>query len=112
MFEIDTLIQSLKIITTVAILFVWVIRYDNIKQEFLEYDFPKWFRDLVGILKISFCIMLHSSDKQVILIGSMGILVLMVGAVFTHIRMRSVFRKYIASVAMLTISGLIFYFTI
>ena len=112
MLEIETLIQSLKIITTVAILFVWVIRYDNIKKEFLEYNLPRWFRDLIGILKISFCIMLHSNEKQVILIGSMGILILMVGAVFTHVRMRSVFRKYIASVTMLTISGLIFYFTI
>ena len=38
--------------------------------------------------------MIHSSDKDIVLIGSMGILVLMIGAVITHIRMKNNFRKY------------------
>ena len=56
--------------------------------------------------------MIHSSDKDIVLIGSMGILVLMIGAVITHIRMKNNFRKYIASVTMLTITSLILLFTI
>ena len=70
-----------------------------------------WFRDLVGILKISFTVMLHSNIKEVVVIGSSGILILMLGAVLTHIRVESDFRKYIASVTMLTISILILIFT-
>jgi phosphoglycerol transferase MdoB-like AlkP superfamily enzyme len=105
-------IEALKIIVTVSILFVWIVRYDNIKREFMDYKFPSWFRDFIGILKISFSLMLHSNYSQVVLIGSFGILTLMIGAVFTHIKNRSIFRKYIASVAMFIICSLIFYFTL
>jgi len=112
MFDISVLLNALKIVATSAIFFVWFIRYENIKKEFKEYNLPSWFRDVVGILKISFCIMIHSSDKDIVLIGSMGILVLMIGAVTTHIRMKNNFRKYIASVTMLTITSLILLFTI
>ena len=107
MLEINVLLDALKIIVTSAIFFVWFIRYDNIKKEFEEYNLPTWFRDLVGILKISFSIMIHSNNIDIVLIGSLGILALMLGAVITHIRMKNNFRKYIASVAMLTITSFI-----
>ena len=110
--DIHSFIEIIKVIATVSIFFVWFVRYDNIKKEFDEYNFPKWFRDLVGILKISFIIMLHSSDKDVILVGASGISFLMIGAVITHVRMKSNFKKYIASVCMLSISSLILYYTI
>ena len=110
--SMENLIEAFKIVATVAILFVWFVRYDNIKREFIEYKYPPWFRDLVGILKISFVIMLHSSIKEVVLMGSFGIVILMCGAVFTHVKNQSDFRKYIASVVMFLISSSIFYFTI
>ena len=52
----ENLIDALKIIVVVAVFFVWVVRYENIKKEFEDYKLPKWFRDFVGILKISFSI--------------------------------------------------------
>ncbi|MAZ68343.1 MAG: hypothetical protein CMG49_03070 [Candidatus Marinimicrobia bacterium] len=112
MLETNVLLDALKIVVTSAIFFVWFIRYDNIKKEFKEYNLPTWFRDIVGILKISFSLMIHSSNKDIVFIGSLGILVLMFGAVTTHIRMKNNFRKYIASVAMLTITSFILLFTI
>ncbi len=108
----DNFIEIIKIIATVSIFFVWFVRYDNIKKEFKYYEFPNWFRDLIGILKISFIIMLHSSNKDIVLSGAAGISILMIGAVITHIKMRSDFKKYIASVFMLSISSLILYYTI
>ena len=56
MVDFNYLVEALKIVVTVAIFFVWFIRYDNIRKEFELYGFPTWFRDLVGILKISFTI--------------------------------------------------------
>ena len=52
----ENLIDALKIIVVVAVFFVWVVRYENIKKEFEDYKLPKWFRDFVGILKISFSV--------------------------------------------------------
>ena len=48
----DTLLEILKIIATCSIIFVWFVRYKNIKIEFQKYGFPTWFRDFIGILKI------------------------------------------------------------
>ena len=111
-YSADAFVQILKIIATVSVFFVWFVRYENIKQEFKQYGLPNWARDLVGILKISFIVMLHSDRGSIVIIGALGILILMIGAVGTHIRMKNNFRRYIASVAMLTISGLILYFSI
>ena len=110
--SLENMVESVKIIVTISILFVWLVRYENIRKEFIDYKFPRWFRDLIGILKISFVIMLHSGSNEIVLIGSGGISILMLGAVITHIRMKSKFRQYIASVAMLSISLFILYFTL
>ena len=63
-FSIEVFIEALKIIAAVAVYFVWVVRYDNIKKEFSDYKLPEMFRDLVGILKISFTVMLQFDDNN------------------------------------------------
>ena len=104
-----SIVEAFKIVVIVAILFVWVVRYDNIKKEFKDYNLPNWFRDLVGILKISFSVMLNSNNDDIVIIGSLGISALMLGAVGMHIKMKSTFRSYIASVAMIFICIFILY---
>ena len=46
---IDTLflVAILQIVTATSILFVWVVRYKNIIQEFEQYNLPSWLRDMV-----------------------------------------------------------------
>ena len=107
MVDFNYLVEALKIVVTVAIFFVWVVRYDNIKKEFVQYGLPTWVRDLVGILKISFVALLQFPDVEYTRMGSLGITILMLGAVLTHVRMKSDFRMYIPSVAMLGISLII-----
>ena len=104
--QINILIDALKIIAGVAVFFVWVVRYDNIKKEFVDYGLPNWLRDLVGILKISFAIMLQFESPQLIMIGSVGIVILMSGAVATHLKIKSNWRNILPSITMLVI-GLI-----
>ena len=54
---IDTLflVAILQIVTATSILFVWVVRYKNIIEEFEQYNLPSWLRDVVGIFKDFFC---------------------------------------------------------
>ena len=106
MFSMEILVETLKIIVTASIFFVWFIRYDNIKKEFIDYNLPNWLRDLVGILKISFAIMLQFQNEQLVMIGSVGIVILMSGAVVTHLKIKSNFRNILPSITMLII-GLI-----
>ena len=110
-FIINSIIEALKVISGVAIFFVWVVRYDNIKREFEEYRLPSWLRDFTGILKISFACMLQFSNNEVVVLGALGISFLMTAAVITHVRLKSNFRTYIASVVMLLMSILILYFS-
>ena len=106
------IIEAIKIIITVSVFFVWFVRYKNIKKEFVKYKYPRWFRDLVGILKISFAIMLQLQNEQLIIIGSVGIVILMSGAVVTHLRIKSGFRNILPSITMLIIGLVILLFSI
>ena len=110
--SLDILIELIKIVSSVAIFFVWVVRYENIRKEFNDYNLPTWLRDLTGVLKLSFAWMLHSSDSTIVLAGSSGITLLMLAAVATHVRLKSTFRRYIASVTMLLLSITILYFSV
>ena len=106
------LIDALKIITGVAVFFVWVVRYSNIKKEFIDYGLPNWLRDLVGILKISFAIMLQFENTELTIIGSIGIVLLMSGAVVTHLKIKSNFRNILPSITMLLIGLIILVYNV
>jgi len=62
-------------------------------EEFRTYGLPIWLRDLVGILKLSFLIMLFSNDLSIVIFGSLGIASLMFAALFTHLRIKILFTK-------------------
>ena len=107
-----SLISALKIITAVTVFFVWVVRYNNIKEEFRHYKLPNWVRDPVGILKISFTLMIQSSDDQVVIIGSSGIAILMSAAIITHVKVKNPLFKMVPAFIMLTISLIVLIFHI
>ena len=103
----ESIVSALKILTAVTVFFVWVVRYENIKKEFLHYNLPNWVRDPVGILKISFTLMIQSSDNEVVIIGGAGIAFLMSAAIITHLRVKNPIHKMLPAFTMLTISLII-----
>ena len=111
-YYIDVIIEALKIIAAVSVYFVWVVRYDNIKKEFQSYKLPKMFRDLVGILKISFTVMLQFENNNLVIVGALGIVVLMFGAVATHVRMKNPARDMLPAITMLSIGLIILLHTL
>lgn len=98
------LIDAAKIIVLVAVLFVWAVRYANIVEEFRSYKLPNWLRDLVGILKISFVVMLQSSDTHLFRAGCAGLGILMTAALVVHLKVRNPFHKMLPALAMLSLS--------
>ena len=107
--DILFIVEILQIITATSILFVWVVRYENIIAEFQQYKLPAWMRDMVGILKISFAIMLLTGiyNEKFKLLGSCGLILLMLAALFTHIKIKNPFSKALPSLTLLTFSTLI-----
>ncbi len=100
---------SLQALVAASIFFVWVVRYDNVVEEFQHYGLPIWLRDVVGILKLTFSLMLLIGIERlpVAVAGGIGIAVLMGGAVFTHIRVKNSFYKMLPSLTLLILSLLI-----
>lgn len=108
MITIGSVIYVIKAIITGSIFFVWVVRYQNIIEEFKLYGLPAWLRDFVGILKISFALMLHVPDEAVVLFGSSGIAFLMMAALITHLRIKNPLFKMLPSMSLMVLSTLIF----
>ena len=102
----------LTLLTTLifgSIIFVWGIRYNNIKDEFKHFKLPNWLRDLVGILKITFAIMLLSDDLIVIRIGAIGVALLMLAALGTHLKLKSTPFRMLPSFTLLCLCSVVVY---
>lgn len=95
-----TIIEVMKILVFSSVLFVWVIRYKNIVEEFRFYQYPDWLRDLVGILKVSLVILLMREDILQMKVGALGIMLLMLAAMITHVKVKNPFPKMLPSMTL------------
>jgi hypothetical protein len=100
--------DGLKIFVGVSIFFVWVVRYQNIIEEFKLYQLPDWLRDIVGIFKITFAIMLQTTSAYLVLLSTAGIVFLMIAAQFIHFRMKTSYFKRLPSIVLILICLLLF----
>lgn len=105
----QTLTISLQAFVAASIFFVWVVRYTSIIQEFKQYGLPDWLRDLVGILKLTFSLMLVIGIERVPLavVGGIGISILMGAAVLTHLLVKNPVFKMLPSLTLLVMSAAI-----
>ena len=100
----ELIIDAVQTVIAVALFFVWVVRYNNIVNEFKnDYNYPDWLRDLTGILKLSFAAMLLSADTRMNSLGLLGITVLMFFAIMTHIKVKSRLKKALPSIALFSL---------
>jgi hypothetical protein len=93
--------QLLCILEYGSIDIVWGVRYANIKDEFKHFNLPKWLRDLVGIFKFSFAIMLLNDNLEIVHFGALGIAVLMIAALITHVRLKSSLPRMLPACSLL-----------
>ena len=100
---------SLQALVAASVFFVWVVRYANIVQEFKQYRYPDWLRDLVGILKMTFSLMLLIGIERGVfaVAGGVGIALLMGAAVVTHFRVNNPVFKLLPALTLLICSSVI-----
>ena len=100
---------SLQALVAASVFFVWVVRYANIVQEFKQYGLPDWLRDLVGILKMTFSLMLLIGIERspFAVAGGIGIAALMGAAFVTHLRVKNPVFKMLPSLTLLIFSVVI-----
>ena len=99
----------LQALVATSIIFVWVVRYDNIIQEFKQYGLPDWLRDLVGILKLTFALLLLLGIQRASLamIGGLGIAGLMGCAFVMHLRVKNPLVKMFPCLTLLVLATVI-----
>lgn len=102
---------GLQTFVAASIFFVWGVRYANIVEEFNQYRLPDWLRDFVGILKITFAILLLMGvgRPRAAILGGAGIAVLMAAAFITHLRVKNPLPKMLPSTTLLFLSLAIVY---
>ncbi|MBL30486.1 MAG: hypothetical protein CMC81_04545 [Flavobacteriaceae bacterium] len=95
-----------QIIIAVSVINVWVLRYDNIVKEFVQYGLSDLVRNVVGATKIALSTLLIVGifyDK-VVLISSLSMAFLMICAQLAHISVKNPLIKYIPSLTLLLLS--------
>lgn len=97
---------ALQALVAASIFFVWVVRYANIIQEFRQYGLPDWLRDLVGILKLTFALLLliGIERRPFAVAGGLGIAGLMGCAFFMHLRVKNPLFKMLPCLTLLILS--------
>ena len=68
-------------------------------------------RDLTGIFKLTFAVMLFSDNDELVLLASAGLVILMLGAFGTHMRVKNGPRWFMPSLSQIIMNGYIFYMT-
>jgi hypothetical protein len=99
----------LQALVAASIFFVWVVRYDNIIEEFKQYRLPDWLRDLVGILKLTLSVLLLIGIERgrFAIAGGLGIAFLMACAFVVHLRVKNPPFKMLPCVTLLVLSSVI-----
>jgi hypothetical protein len=96
----------LQAFVAASIFFVWAVRYANIVEEFRQYGLSASLRDLVGILKTTFAILLlvGIGRPDLAVLGALGIAALMLAAVATHVRVKNPVGKMLPALTLLVLS--------
>ena len=95
-----------QLIVSISVISVWVFRYDNIVLEFKQYGISNLLRNIVGASKISLAtiLILGVWYKELLVVSSLLMAVLMICAQFYHIKVRNPWLKYIPSFILLLLS--------
>ncbi len=109
--DLSTVLYIVKALILGSIFFVWVVRYENIIEEFKYYGLSESIRDFVGILKLSSTVMLFSSDPNVVKFGAATIFFLMIAAVLTHLRSNNPVFKMLPSFTLMLLNLFVFFTT-
>jgi len=110
----------IQLIIALGIFNVWIINFgkkskyrggnaSNMSEEFKTYGFQNWFMKLIGFLKLSMAILLVFGIwyTNLVEIAAFGIGTLMVGAIFSHLKIDDPFIKSIPALLMLILCSIL-----
>ena len=110
----ENLINLAQIIVAISVLFVWTFRFHNVLKEFEQFGLSDLTRNLVGATKISLATLLVVGIwySSFVLIPSILMGFLMIGAQYFHFKISNPFIKRLPSLILLILCGVIAYSSI
>ena len=119
-----TLIMILQLIIAIGLINVWLFRFNkateyrganakNMEEEFAAYGLPIWLMYVVGASKVSIALMLIISFwvEELLVYNLIALAVLMIAAVFMHVRVKDPIKKSYPALSILFMIALIMYLT-
>ena len=114
----EFLIIIIQVLIAVVIANVWFIRKNkltkyrggsstSLKDEFKAYGYPDWFFYFIFVLKTTLALFIFSGIwfESFLYIGSIGMTLLMLGAIFSHIKIKDSFIKVVPATVMFCLSA-------
>lgn len=95
-----------QIVVAVSVYFVWIFRFHNVIAEFKQFGYSDVFRNFVGAAKmsISALLILGLCYNEITLYAALGMAFFMLGAQFSHLRVKNPFFQRLPSLVFLLMS--------
>ena len=110
----ENLINLSQIIVAISVVYVWTFRFHNVLKEFEQFGLGDLTRNIVGATKISLATLLIVGIwySSLVLIPSILMGLLMIGAQYFHFKISNPFIKHLPSLILLVLSAFIAYSSI
>ncbi|MDB4182416.1 DoxX family protein [Polaribacter sp.] len=110
----ENLINLSQIIVAISVVYVWTFRFQNVLKEFEQFGLSDITRNIVGATKISLATLLIVGIwySSLVLIPSILMGLLMIGAQYFHLKKSNPFIKRLPSLILLVLSAFITYSSI
>ncbi|MBT4703930.1 MAG: DoxX family protein [Flavobacteriales bacterium] len=107
----ENLINLSQIIVAISVVYVWTFRFHNVLKEFEQFGLSDLTRNIVGATKTSLATLLIVGiwHPSLILIPSILMGLLMIGAQYFHFKVGNPLVKHLPSLLLLALSALIAY---
>ena len=108
------LIKLSQIIVAISVVYVWTFRFHNVLKEFEQFGLSDLIRNIVGATKISLATLIVAGIwyPSLVLIPSILMGLLMIGAQYFHFKVSNPFIKHLPSLILLVLSIFIAYSSI
>ena len=110
----ENLINLSQIIVAISVVYVWTFRFHNVLKEFEQFGLSDLTRNIVGATKISLSTLLVVGIwyPSLVLIPSILMGLLMIGAQYFHFKISNPFIKHLPSLILFFLSIFIAYSSI
>ncbi len=107
----EDLIKLSQIIVAISVVYVWTFRFHNVITEFKQFGLSDLTRNIVGATKTSLATLLIVGiwHPSLILIPSILMGLLMIGAQYFHFKVSNPLVKHLPSLLLLALSAVIAY---